>query len=114
MPRNVRNFWVELNVDGRTEIAAGPRSKDGGFRLVVRVREDGAISEKHLVITGRALSDGTLEVAADLFAPNGDAVQKGSEQGPLILRTTRDAAPREVPGSAHERAMIEAIRRRNA
>lgn len=44
MPRNVRNFWVELSVDGRqSRVGTGPRSKDGGFELTVQVRDDGDI-----------------------------------------------------------------------
>ena len=42
MARNVRNFWVELNVDGKQRpVASGPRNKDGGFYLDVKVRRDG-------------------------------------------------------------------------
>lgn len=44
MPRNVRNFWLELSVDGkRTDIATGPVSKDGGFFLTIKQRSSGAI-----------------------------------------------------------------------
>lgn len=44
MPRNVRNFWVEAEVDGRkTPIAFGPQGKDGGFRLTVYMRNQGEV-----------------------------------------------------------------------
>lgn len=44
MPQNVRNFWLEIDVDGRsTPIATGPQSKGGGFSLVIRQRENGGI-----------------------------------------------------------------------
>lgn len=44
MPRNVRNFWLELSVDGkRTDIATGPRTKDGGFDLRIAMRDEGGI-----------------------------------------------------------------------
>lgn len=65
MPRNVRNFWIEVKVDGRkSQIATGPTGKDGGFYLRVLVRENGAISERVLAVEGRALSDGRLVLIA--------------------------------------------------
>jgi hypothetical protein len=50
MPQNVRNFWIELEVDGRkSKIATGPVSKDGTFSLDVSMRNvDGSI-HKHVV-----------------------------------------------------------------
>lgn len=45
MPRNVRNFWIEAEVDGRkTPIAFGPVGKDGGFRLIVHMRDGGIVT----------------------------------------------------------------------
>ena len=38
MPRNVRNFWLNLSVDGkRTDVASGPVAKDGGFELRIKI-----------------------------------------------------------------------------
>lgn len=53
-PRNVRNFWIELFVDGKkTRIATGPASKDGGFDLYIKIREKGSVSSsKNLRIRG--------------------------------------------------------------
>lgn len=63
MPRCVRNFWIDLHVDGRTApIRTGPAKKDGGFQLRVRIRENGDVSEKVLSLDGMVRSDGTLEV----------------------------------------------------
>lgn len=57
-PRNVRNFWIELDVDGRKErIATGPRSADGGFMLTIKMREKGTVKEA-LVIEGVVRADG--------------------------------------------------------
>ena len=42
--KNVRNFWIELDVDGReTRIEAGPRDKEGGFVLNLKMRDQGEI-----------------------------------------------------------------------
>jgi len=46
MPKNVRNFWLECEVDGRREtVACGPRAKDGGLRLKLKVRNRGEVHE---------------------------------------------------------------------
>lgn len=53
-PRNVRNFWLELTVDGRkSRIACGPVRKDGGFDLVIKQRHKGKVMEVGDII-GRA------------------------------------------------------------
>jgi hypothetical protein len=65
--RNVRNFWLELEVDGKpTKIATGPKSKDGGFLLTVYVREEGHISNKQLHVRGSVNHDGTLSLSLTL------------------------------------------------
>jgi hypothetical protein len=44
MPRNVRNFWLELSVDGNaSKVGTGPRAKDGGFELSILMRDGGGI-----------------------------------------------------------------------
>lgn len=38
----LRNFWAEVEVDGReTAMAGGPRSKDGGLMIRLYQRNDG-------------------------------------------------------------------------
>jgi hypothetical protein len=40
--RNVRNAWVTLDVDGRSEpVATGPRTKNGSMNVAFRVRDHG-------------------------------------------------------------------------
>lgn len=56
MPRNVRNFWIELDVDGRkTKISTGPVRKDGGFRLKIFQRNLGRVME---VVNISGVADG--------------------------------------------------------
>lgn len=59
MPQNVRNFWIELEVDGRkSKIATGPVSKDGAFSLRVSMRNlDGSIHEDVVSLEGFAHAD---------------------------------------------------------
>ena len=61
----IRNFWIDATIDGRkTKLAGGPQRKDGGFRLEVKVREDGR-SVLPLVIVGTEV-DGQLELQVDM------------------------------------------------
>lgn len=56
----VRNFWITLDVDGsKTQIAMGPRSKDGGFNLTIRQRDGGGIITA-VDVWGHAQDDGTI------------------------------------------------------
>lgn len=60
-----RNFWLEGRIDGqKTKIEGGPRSKDGGFTLTVKMRDNGGIS-KPLIIEGRANEDGSLVLVVE-------------------------------------------------
>lgn len=44
MPRNVRNFWLEADIDGReTSLEGGPVSKDGGFTAALYIRDEGSV-----------------------------------------------------------------------
>jgi hypothetical protein len=61
-PRNVRNFWIELKVDGKAEpIECGPRNKDGGFQMTIYQRDAGAVATAFEII-GEADSEGRLTV----------------------------------------------------
>jgi len=54
MPRNVRNFWIDLDVDGQEKpIGTGPKNKEGGFSAQIFIRSGGAV-EKILSINGRS------------------------------------------------------------
>lgn len=71
MPRNVRNFWITVNVDGRaTPIEAGPQRADGGFRIIIQQRENGYISDRTVEIAGLATSDGRLRVTSAVVESN--------------------------------------------
>jgi hypothetical protein len=71
MPRNVRNFWLEAEVDGRsTSVATGPEGKDGGISVRVLIRREGGVSMA-ATLRGRALPDGTLELVIVGYDPDG-------------------------------------------
>lgn len=53
MPRNVRNFWLEADVDGRsTRLEGGPVSKAGGFVQNLFMRGKGGSVEHVARIDG--------------------------------------------------------------
>jgi hypothetical protein len=54
MPRNVRNFWIVLDVDGRTKVQPGPRTKDGGFASTIYMRDKGSV-QAALYLRGREI-----------------------------------------------------------
>jgi hypothetical protein len=60
MARVVRNFWIDLSVDGRSsDLSGGPRSKDGGISGTIYIRDEGGI-RRAVELSGLARSDGTL------------------------------------------------------
>lgn len=60
MPRCVRNFWVDAEIDGRsTTLSGGPTGKAGGLDATFFIRDDGAVAEA-LTVSGFAHSDGSL------------------------------------------------------
>ena len=70
MPRNVRNFWIELSVDGRSsKIAAGPVNKNGGFELTIKQRDKGGIKDAFTII-GREHNG---ELITRVYGPDGAA-----------------------------------------
>ena len=61
MPRNVRNWWIEGNIDGRkSALSGGPVSKDGGIDITIYQRDKGQVLDV-LIIKGIA-HDGVLKL----------------------------------------------------
>lgn len=59
----MRNWWVEVEIDGRkTKLAGGPRAKDGGFELTIRQRDEGE-SVEVLRVWGIVRRGGYLETS---------------------------------------------------
>jgi hypothetical protein len=60
---NVRNFWIDASIDGReTTLSGGPKGQDGGFNLVVSIREHGRVVEA-VRVEGWATEDGKLNMS---------------------------------------------------
>jgi len=84
VPKSVRNFWVETEVDGLARtMASGPRNKKGGFTTKVLVREEGSISDSYLMIEGKADDEGNLLLTVKMHRK--DSVTK------MQLVTNRDS-----------------------
>jgi hypothetical protein len=62
MPRHVRNFWIEVSADGVQPVATGPRSGDGGARVIIRQRSNGEIDEETITVECRPTQDGQLVI----------------------------------------------------
>ncbi len=44
MPKFVRNFWIDADIDGRQGmVSGGPRTKDGGMFIKIYQRDQGSI-----------------------------------------------------------------------
>ena len=70
MPRVVRNFWIEGNIDGyKSQIKGGPRSKDGGFDLRIYMRQKGEIFNP-VKIFGKAKDEKTLVLYINVNSVN--------------------------------------------
>lgn len=65
MPRNVRNFWIEvetLDVNGGRKVATGPRSSSGGADIIIRQRNHGEVDPLTIEVKCRCDDDGNLLV----------------------------------------------------
>lgn len=79
MPRNVRNFWIVADIDGRREqLEGGPQRADGGFTLRILQRDKGDIVTA-MEISGRVTREGKIVLEAEL--PSGSA--------PMVFETVR-------------------------
>jgi hypothetical protein len=57
MPRTVRNFWVEADIDGyKSNLSGGGQAKDSGMVVTVLHREDGVIADSNIKVV--CTSDG--------------------------------------------------------
>lgn len=105
MPRNVRNFWIEATIDGRnTKIATGPDGHNGGFYLLVKIRDEGFPDKiaNALTIHGYRDSEGALRLTCHPEHPDFEETPGGS----LTL-----AVPR---GSGYTLTQSEFVRCRSA
>jgi hypothetical protein len=67
MPRNVRNFWLEGQIDGRdTKISGRPQSKDGGFSLTIKQRDGGQVTTA-CRIWGNADQHGNIKLMVEML-----------------------------------------------
>jgi hypothetical protein len=87
MPRNVRNFWVELSIDGReNNLSGGPAAKDGGIGGRILIRQNGEVATA-VSITGAASRDGTLYLR---ITPGDGMDFRAAPNGSIIIETRRD------------------------
>ncbi len=81
-PRCVRNFWVELEVDGKkTKVKTGPRSSSGGIYLQIYMRNKGHV-EKVLEIIGTKIDRKILSLSIKNID---DGVKRGSSRADFTI-----------------------------
>lgn len=69
MPRNVRNFWLEADIEGRkATFTGGPQRADGGFVLTIFQRDKGSVT-KAMEIRGFIDTNGRIRLNAGTFNP---------------------------------------------
>lgn len=67
MPRNVRNFWIEADIDGRkSAFSGGPSRADGGISLKILQRDKGGIVTA-LAVYGHITDDGRIILDVNPF-----------------------------------------------
>ena len=92
-PRNLRNFWLELNVDGRkSKIATGPRARSGGFSLQLSVASHGQTKQR-LDLSGFPLQNGKNRVIIQLsreLTTGEEAMSMFNRKHLVILEESRE------------------------
>ncbi len=93
MPRNVRNWWIEGEIDGRGLVkVGGPRAADGGFRLTVYQRDRGDVATA-CVLRGWVDGSGVLRLDVEPTCGEGSipgAVLDSCADGCKALRFTSE------------------------
>lgn len=67
-PRNVRNAWMNAQIDGRGPIATGPVSADGQMQVRFFVRDNGRVIPSVSIETVATRDD---RLMLRVFAPDG-------------------------------------------
>lgn len=62
----LRNFWFTAKIDGRkTELSGGPQSREGGMRITIRQRDNGASAPAVVISCHEAGDDLFTSVTID-------------------------------------------------
>ena len=97
MPRNVRNFWLQADVDRSCgtpgTFASGPVSRTGGMSATLKVRTGGCIG-RALDIDCLADEDGTLTIR--MAAGDAGPLVWDAETQTLTMTTHRDKSPEQL------------------
>ena len=84
MPKNVRNFWLDAQIDGRKSIlTGGPSAENGGMSVEIFFRENGQISNRNIVLDC-VCGDGK-ENQVHIYCPSG-SVYETLEDGSGVVR----------------------------
>jgi hypothetical protein len=74
--KNTRNFWIELDVDGRqTRVETGPAARNGEFRGTIYIRDEGEVL-RAVDLQGHVLADGQLSLVVTPVAPEAKVTEQ--------------------------------------
>ena len=86
-----RNFWIEVQIDGRTtRLKGGPQNKTGGMSIVLKQRDDGAIRDV-LTLNCYAIDerDGSVRLRSSVQMADENEDGSMAIRGSLITETLR-------------------------
>lgn len=70
----VQNFHVVATIDGRAnDLTGGPRAKDGGIKVIVKQRDNGAIFDA--VIVNSWVSRDGKDLITEVCTPGNEAIR---------------------------------------
>lgn len=102
--RNVRNFWLNLRVDGRsTTVETGPASATGGMRGTISQRHQGTVADATLDIE----CNGTGTTLRTFVTVRGQ-LDADPERGPFAYALKRDGT--RVPLDSGDAIVLETLR----
>lgn len=99
MPRVTRNFWVDVDIDGKqTRLSGGPRGRRGEFEATFYIRDNGDVL-RAVTVSGRAMHDGTLSVTTNMTGDVAHSETGHVEPGSAGFTVTTQAgyAPERQP-----------------
>ena len=87
---SIRNFWVEVEIDGRkTTFKGGPRNKNGGMRITLYQRDNGKIIKPLKIACLAFDTNGVITLNTTVFNTLDDFSDSWGYEVPMSITTDR-------------------------
>jgi len=86
--RNVRNFWLQAQADGGSQVTLGPKAAGGGLRATLLLRESGDVSDEKVVIDAHHGMGADLVTLIEL-PPSAEVTENADGSKTVRIRKTR-------------------------